>query len=165
MAKRQLNVNTDMKPTPQFINPRYKKSQEKKKIGFDLHGVIDANSDFFRLLLKDLIKQGWEIHIITGARWEKEKHTLRKLKIPFTHFFSIIDYHTSIGTSIQWDKEGNPHMDDYKWSQTKAIYCKAHGINMHFDDSDTYGFFFKTPYLRYYSKDSARVKKTRLPGQ
>ncbi len=153
------------RPGPQFVQPRYRKSEQKgRKIGFDLHGVIDTNADFFRLLLRDLIRQGWEIHILTGATWKREEKTLRKLRIPFTHFFSITDHHVEIGTDVQWDDDGNPHMNDYLWSKTKAVYCEVHGITMHFDDSDIYGMFFKTPYVRYHSKDSARIRKVHLRG-
>ena len=154
-----------VKPMPQYVRPAYRRSRGKRKLGFDLHGVIDANSGFFRALLRDLIRQGWEVHILTGAKWSKERETLKRLKIPFTHFFSIIDHHVSIGTEVSWDAKGDPHMDDYLWSQTKALYCHAHGITMHFDDSDVYGMFFKTPDVRYFSKNSERVRKMHLPTE
>jgi hypothetical protein len=154
-----------IKPKPQFVHPAYRRSHGKRKLGFDLHGVIDAKSDSFRILFRDLIRQGWEIHILTGATWTKERKTLKRLKIPFTHFFSIIDYHSEIGTPIVWDKKGNPHMDDYLWSRTKGEYCKIHKITMHFDDSDTYGFFFQTPYVRFFSKDTTRVQKMHITAK
>lgn len=143
----------------QYIHPRYRNSKKRKKIGFDLHGVVDSNSVFFRSLMGDLIKQGWEVHIITGASWAKERTTLKKLKIPFTHFFSIVDHHTTIGTGVIWDDKGDPHLDPSHWDRTKGIYCDQHGIHMHFDDSDIYGLYFKTPYVRYFSKDSERIRK------
>lgn len=153
---------TAERPQPGYVRPQYRNSHRKKKIGFDLHGVVDAKVTFFRCIMRDLILQGWEVHILTGAPWSKERKTLHELRIPFTHFFSIVDHHQAIGTKIKWDRKGNAHFDDYLWNQTKAIYCKAHGITVHFDDSDIYGFFFQTPYVRYYSKDSIRDKKRHL---
>lgn len=151
------------KPMAQIVRNRRRVTRRKgRKIGFDLHGVIDTNAAFFRALLGDLIRQGWEIHILTGATWEKERETLRKLRIPFTHFFSITDHHVAIGTEVEWDAANNPHMDDYLWSKTKGVYCEVHGITMHFDDSDIYGMFFRTPYVRYYSRDSHRIRKMHL---
>ena len=150
------------KPTPQYVHPKHQGKNGKKKMSFDLHGVLDANSDFFRMVLQDLIRQGWEIHIVTGGRWAQERSTLKKLRIPYTHFFSIVDYHVTIGTKIKWDEKGNAHIDPYVWDRTKGLYCREHGIIMHFDDSDSYGYFFKTPYVRYFSKDSSRDKKVHI---
>ena len=95
-------AKTEKRPAPkaQVILPAYVRSRRKKKLGFDLHGVIDANGTFFQTFFRDLIRAGWEIHILTGATWKKEKRALKTLGIPFTHFFSIIDYHISIGTKI-----------------------------------------------------------------
>ncbi len=147
---------------PSYVDPAHRRSHTDKKLGFDLHGVVDTNPETFRMIFASLIKDGWEIHIITGAPWSKERETLEKLRLPFTHFFSIVDYHVSIGTKIAWDEAGNAHIDEYKWDQTKGLYCKKHGIRMHADDSDIYGYFFTTPYVRYYSKDSARVRKLHI---
>lgn len=160
-------MNTPSKPTrehplPTFIKPGYENSQTIWKMGFDLHGVVDAMPNEYRKIMGDLMRCGWEIHILTGAPWEKEQMTLEELQIPFTHFFSIVDHHRAIGTPIQWDEKGNAHLDDYLWNQTKAVYCKVHKISVHFDDSDIYGMFFKTPYVRYYSKDTCNDEKRHL---
>jgi hypothetical protein len=147
---------------PHFVRPGYREARIRKKLGFDLHGVLDAQPHVFRVLMRDLIRQGWEIHIITGAPWSKEYRKLRKMRLPFTHFFSIVDYHVSIGTRISWDKKGNAHLENYLWDRTKALYCAKYQVSMHFDDSDIYGMFFKTPYVRYFSRSSPRIKKTHL---
>jgi len=44
----------------------------KFKIGLDLHGVIDALPEFFAFLTDSVIKNGGEVHIITGGSWTKE---------------------------------------------------------------------------------------------
>jgi hypothetical protein len=147
---------------PGWIHPDHRDRNASKKIGFDIHGVIDANGEVtrvFRLIMRALIRDGWEVHIITGAPWKMEEPVLKKMRIPFTHFFSIVDHHQRIGTKIEWDPEGNAHLDVALWDRTKAIYCEEHGVDMHFDDSDIYRFYFKTPYVRFFSNDSDRVKK------
>lgn len=165
LLRRRKKAREEMRPhyiDPEFLRRKKNNKDEPKKVSFDVHGVIDANSDFFRILLADLIKQGWEVHIITGAQWSREKENLQKLQIPFTHFFSIVDHHVEIGTRIRWDEHGNAHIDEWKWDRTKGRYCARHNIDMHFDDSDIYAYFFKTPYTRYLAKNSARVKKMHI---
>src|SRR4051812_28436729 len=94
-------------PQPTYVKPRYRRFRRRKRFSFDLHGVVDANSQMFRPFLKSLIVSGWEVHIVTGAPWHKEAKTLKRKRIPFTHFFSIVDHHVAIGTKIRWDKKGN----------------------------------------------------------
>jgi hypothetical protein len=151
-------------PLPGRIRRGYQHSRRKNKIGFDLHGVVETKAPAFRALMQALIYQGWEVHIITGAAWKHCQPTLKRLRIPFTHFFSITDHHVAIGTEVEWSDPDNPHIDEHLWDKTKAIYCKVHAITMHFDDSDIYGLFFQTPYIRYFSKDSERVQKMHIAG-
>jgi len=139
-----------------------KKTNKKIKIGIDIHGVIDTDPAFFKVLTELLVNNGHEVHIITGSKIEREIPQLKKHGISYTHLFSITDHHIKNGTKISWDKKNNPHLDTYLWDKTKAQYCKEQNIDMHFDDSDTYNYFFKTPYARYFSKDTKRVKKSHL---
>ena len=44
----------------------------KFKLGLDIHGVVDAMPDFFSFLTDSFIKNGGEVHIITGGRWDVE---------------------------------------------------------------------------------------------
>lgn len=132
------------------------------RIGLDLHGVIDTNIKFYSELTALLVKNGHEVHIITGKKGHLVQPELKEKGILYTHLFSITDYHVSIGTSISWDAEGNPHMDPYTWDRTKAQYCKENNIDLHLDDSDIYNYFFKTPYARVYGKDSDRTRKIKI---
>lgn len=132
------------------------------KIGLDLHGVVDARPEFFKDLTKLFVDNGHEVHIITGAQSDLELPKIQALGISYTHLFSIVDHHIALGTPIRWDDKKNPHLDAYLWDKTKAEYCSKNSIDLHIDDSDVYGYFFKTPYSRFYSKDSHRIHKTRL---
>ncbi len=132
------------------------------KVGIDIHGVADAKPEFFKALTKVLVDAGWEVHLITGARKSLEADIVKDIGITYTHFFSITDYHVELGTEIRWDEKNEPHLDPYQWDKTKAEYCERTGIDLHLDDSDIYQYFFKTPYARFFSKDSHRIKKTKL---
>lgn len=137
-------------------------NNNKLKIGIDIHGVLDAHPSFFQMLTKLLVDNGHEVHVLTGSAKEREAEVLKSLGISFTHLFSITDHHVEQDTEVTWDEQGNPHLNPYLWDKTKAEYCKKHDIQLHFDDSDVYNYFFKTPYARFYSKDSHRAKKTHL---
>jgi len=133
------------------------------KVGLDLHGVLDAKPKLFGPLSSALVDAGHEVHIITGPEWSKKlENQLYDLEIYFTHFFSIVEYHKNRGTDMRIDEFGHVHLDPYLWDKTKGEYCARVGIDLHFDDSDTYGYFFKTPYARFFSKDTPRAKKMSL---
>lgn len=117
-----------------------------KKLGIDLHGVIDADPEFFSNLSKDLVSAGWEIHIITGPTKSKALKELEDCKMTFTHFFSIEDYHKERGTKMSYDEKGNPWMNKETWNKTKGEYCQKMGISLHIDDSVMYKKYFKTSF-------------------
>jgi hypothetical protein len=125
----------------------------KLKIGLDVHGVCTDSAELFAALSKLFVDQGHEVHIITGPRvGPKLIEELKTLNITYTHIFSITDYHVEVGNDVKFDAKGNPFVEDYLWDRTKADYCLREGIHLHFDDSDAYNYFFKTPYARFYSK-------------
>jgi hypothetical protein len=63
------------------------------KVGFDIHGVIDNLPDFYSFLTDSIIKNGGEVHIITGGSLnDKLKNFLNKYNIKYTHIFSVYDY-------------------------------------------------------------------------
>lgn len=119
------------------------------KIGLDIHGVCDKNPEFFAELSRLFVGAGHEVIIITGRM---ESHgaidEIRSLGISYTKFYSIADYHKSIGTKMWYDEKGNPWIDDDTWNMTKAEICEKENIDFHIDDSSVYGDFFKTPYAQ-----------------
>jgi hypothetical protein len=120
------------------------------RLGLDLHGVLDYNPQFFSEFTACLVNNGHDVHVITG---EKDTPTLRNkldfLGIKYTHLFSIISYHLSIGTSVWYKDFDNPFLDEETWNRTKADYCEREKIDMHIDDSEVYGRYFRTPFLLY----------------
>lgn len=123
-----------------------------KKLGLDIHGVIDDNPEFFSELSKKLIEDGNEVHIITGAPQSKDVvQKLLDMKIEYTHFFSIVDWAESIGVNVEWTDNG-PMMDEHTWDIAKSIYCSQNGIDIHVDDTPRYGEYFKhisTRFVKY----------------
>jgi len=130
------------------------------KIGIDIHGVSDTNQKFFSELTKLLVANGHEVHILTGSEHtpEFEQHLKNKLKLCWTHLFSISSYHLKSGTDVSYIN-GSPYMDEDVWNRTKAEYCKKHCIQLHLDDSGIYGKYFETPYGKYSSNKKLVNKK------
>lgn len=118
------------------------------KVGLDLHGVISAHPKFFSAMSKALVKNGAEVHIITGSHSVEILDEIKKYDISYTHLFSIADYHRSIKTPMWYDDNKTPWIDKTLWDLTKAEYCEREGIEFHIDDSDVYGEYFKTPYAK-----------------
>lgn len=132
-----------------------KNEYHRKKFGFDIHGVLDDLPETFLALNRALYDAGHEIHIITGITAGKEVlQELLDIGIRWHRFFSIVDYHKSIGTPIEYGKDGLPWLDRELWNKTKGEYCKRVGIDMHFDDTGEYEQYFHTPFARVWTKNN-----------
>jgi hypothetical protein len=147
-----------------------KEESKQMKFGFDLHGVIDARPEVFAALTSALVEARHEVHILTGPPETPDLiQTLSEMGIRWTHLFSIVDHLRqldAIGELIEpmWkDERGNWWSNRYDWDRAKGDYCRKAQIDFHLDDSDIYGYFFTTPYARFFSKDSDRVKKIEIP--
>ena len=123
--------------------------KEMIRLGIDIHGVADTFPDFFSKLSRELVENGHEVHIITGAEHTRslEHYLKNQLGLAWTHLFSVTTYHKRKGTQVTYI-DGNPYMDNKLWNRSKAEYCRRNGIQMHVDDSDIYGKYFTTPYAR-----------------
>lgn len=129
----------------------------KFKVGLDLHGVIDSLPEFFSFLSESIVKNGGEVHIITGGSWTTElQNQIKSYGVVWTHHFSVYDFlvesgtksfgeHTFIDGSIQ-EKFPNEI-----WDKVKADYCKEKQINLHIDDTLSYNDYFTTPFARLWS--------------
>jgi len=125
------------------------------KLGLDFHGVIDDLSDEFKILAESLIKNGQEVHIITGGSWKEVKPLIDKIGIKYTHYFSIRDYHDNLGTSTNGfhKKYGFPLIDNDIWNRTKGDYCRENNISLHIDDTIQYDEYYTTPFARLWTKN------------
>lgn len=138
-----------------------KKTPERKmKIGLDIHGVCDANPEFFVELSRIFVEAGHEVHILTGRRVsDGALEEVKELGLSYTHFMSISDYHKSIGTKMWEDENGNPWLDGEMWDRTKGDYCKKFGIDFCLDDTERYGQYFETPFGFIKIKTDEKVSK------
>ena len=121
----------------------------KKALGLDLHGIINTHPKFFAEASQSLVKDGWEIHVLTGSHIKEQgiEEELKRYGIAYTHLFSIADHHKSNKTEGMWyDEKGDPWVSDEDWNRTKAIYCKEHEIMFCIDDTARYAHHFETPF-------------------
>lgn len=138
------------------------------KIGLDIHGVISDNPQFWVEFISAVQDTGIEIHILSGPTKSQILEELSGFGIGKydVRVFSIVDYHKEVGTPMKQDDKGQWHtvkqengvwvQDQYVWDKTKADYCLKHGIDLMIDDSDAYGYFFRTPYARFFSKNKRK---------
>ena len=126
----------------------------KFKLGLDIHGVVDAMPEFFSFLTDSFIKNGGEVHIITGGRWDSEfEKQLNNFGVKWTHKFSVYDYlkesDAEVIGKVQFpDGTIQKKFKNEDWDLIKSQYCKENGIDLHIDDTLIYNNFFSTPFAR-----------------
>ena len=130
------------------------------KLGLDVHGVVDALPEFFSFLTEAFIKNGGEVHIITGGHWDEQFQTyLKSMGIQWTHKFSVYDHLIDTGVQITGeiqfpDGTIQKKFTDDAWDKVKAEYCNKMGISLHIDDTLIYNDFFTTPFCRLWSHNN-----------
>lgn len=124
------------------------------KVGLDIHEVIDKFPEIFIPLTEKWVNRGDEVHILTGQSLDEVKSNLQD--IHYTHFFSIVDHHKKIGTSM-WNDDPRGKgwwMDRDVWMRTKGQYAKGSGLDIHFDDSLEYAEYFPSTCTFVWVQDS-----------
>lgn len=130
------------------------------KLSLDLHGVINDLPEVFKSITKSLIKDNWEVHIITGSITQKAYSELTDLGltqgIHFTHVVGLPDYCLMKGITVTGvnEKYGNVEFSGEDWFKMKSIYCAENQIDIHMDDQMEYGNSFKnTAFARLFTKN------------
>jgi len=124
------------------------------KLGLDVHGVVDSMPEFFSFLSESFIKNGGEVHIITGGSWTNElQNQLKSYGIEWTHYFSVYDYmiensYKYSGEIIFGDGTVQKRFNDSDWNKIKAQYCSKNNISLHIDDKIVYNNSFETPFCK-----------------
>lgn len=132
----------------------------KQSLGLDIHGVINAMPEFFAFLSDSFLKNGGDVHIITGGSWTKKLDDLiETYNIKFTHKFSIYDYLLENGAETSGEVEfpdgtRQKKFDDNLWDVVKGKYCKENNISLHIDDTLLYNDYFSTPFCRLWSHNN-----------
>ena len=124
------------------------------RIGLDIHGCIDTYPKKFSLLAECIIASGGEVHIVTGLKQDAEVEAqLEKYGVPYTHYFSIVDYLEESGVEVTWKENSSgtllPYAPSEDWDVAKREYCKHMGIHFMLDDSPTYKDTFDDIYTTY----------------
>lgn len=138
----------------------------RKAWALDIHGIVNTHPDFYAAATQSLVKDGWEIHILTGSHIVESGivEELARYGIAYTHLFSIADYHRENKTNGMWyDTNGDPWVTDEEWDRTKADYCKRHDIPFCVDDTARYAKHFETPF-GYMSIQMNREKPNKYLG-
>lgn len=120
------------------------------KFGIDVHGVVTKYPKFFQTFIKKLLENGHEVHIITGSQNNTKLHeelAACGLEV-VTQVFSVSDYLIKQGHEVRWSDPNNPWFEKEVWDKAKGEYCEREEIDLHMDDSKSYGQYFKTPYMR-----------------
>jgi hypothetical protein len=129
-------------------------SNNKFKLGLDVHGVIDSIPNFFSFLSESFIKNGGEVHIITGGSWsENLQKQLNSYGIKWTHHFSVYDYmlennYKYSGNITFNDGTVQKRFNDSDWNKVKAEYCNKNNVSLHIDDKIIYNANFETPFCK-----------------
>lgn len=126
----------------------------KYKIGLDIHGVIDKFPGIFSFLSDSIIKNGGEVHIITGGTWTKKLvKKLESYNIKWTNHFSVYDYMIKNFKPLDEPDRKFPdgtiqkNFKNEEWDKIKGQYCENNKISLHIDDMDSYYSGFKTPFI------------------
>ena len=131
-----------------------------KKIGFDIHGVIDSNPCYFADLIKKYRDEGFEIHIITGSPLADMEDKLYGWGIVYDQYFGIADWCLANSKTAYIDN-GEVYDTDDVWNTAKSMYCVREGIDVHVDDSDIYQQTFKNISTRYHLYDETNRMEMR----
>lgn len=122
---------------------------------FDLHGVCDKEPGLFIDIIRQLKINNHVVGILTGEEITPTLTSqIKKLGLHVDLLLSIVSYHKSIGTKIEYinNDPSQPKIKDDIWDQTKAQICSIVGVNVHVDDSNIYEIYFKrtnTEYIHY----------------
>ena len=139
-------------------------SSSKIKLGIDVHGVIDAMPEFFAFLTDAFVKNGGEVHIITGGSWTEEMESeIKSYGIKYTHVFSVYDFLVKSDSVVTGEIEFpdgtiQSKFRDEDWDIIKSDYCRDNGITLHLDDTLSYNEFFTTPFARFWSHSGQKKK-------
>lgn len=118
-----------------------------KRLGIDLHGVIDTNVSTFKWVLRLIILQGRMVHIVSGPPAKEIKAELEEYGfISGVHYYqihSVVDHLKEKGVNMWLDHNETWWASDEDWWSAKAEICKRFGIKEMIDDKERYGEYFK----------------------
>jgi len=116
-----------------------------KTIGIDLHGVIDKDLEFFKIILGIMMKSS-VVYIISGPPMKDLVEELEFLGIKqgyhFNGVLSIVDFLKAIDVKMWQDKNGRWWANEEEWWSSKAKICQGIGVDVMIDDKEEYNKYF-----------------------
>lgn len=122
----------------------------KISVGIDIHGVLDTYYNILKPIMKMLIDNEHDVHIVTGIPFNKIEYLFKKIdiqrEIHFNHYFSIETSLLNKGYSYNVIN-GEKYFYTDIWNSEKSKYCTKHNISLMIDDTEAYGIYFETPFV------------------
>jgi len=117
------------------------------RIGIDVHGVIDKDSEFAKKHMKKFINIGVEIYIISGPPVYEIKQELFSMgiieNIHYNKVLSIVDHLRSKNVEMWLDHKNTWWADESYWWRSKSEICEKMNIDIMIDNTETYKPYFK----------------------
>ena len=109
-------------------------------LGLDFHGVLNANPEEFIEIATGVKAKGGKVFIITGSSNTPEfMEDVNRLGTGFwDQIVSVQDELMKSYNPIGINEFGRPVFTDTDWNSFKGKFCREHGIDLHYDDSEEY---------------------------
>lgn len=126
-----------------------KERDDKMRIAFDLHGVIDKYLDLYKQFMKHLKSKNVEIYIVSGPPMQQLAKELEVLElvqgVHYDRMISVVDFLKEYFPEVKWrqDYKGNWWTNEDDWWASKDLICREYKIDILFDDSPGYGEYFE----------------------
>lgn len=124
-----------------------------KRLGIDLHGVIDTDVSKFKWILRLIVLQGKMIHIVSGPPAEEIKAELDgygfKEGFHYCQIHSVVDHLKEKDVTMWLDHKNTWWASDEDWWSSKAKICKEFGIEEMIDDKRRYSKYFKDTGIKF----------------
>jgi len=119
-----------------------------KRLGIDLHGVIDSDVDFFKETLQIIYSGSLiKIYVISGPPAREVFVELKEFGleqgIHYHYVVSVVDHLRVCGVPMWKDYKNTWWADDKNWWGAKAAICKKFNIDLMIDDKERYKEYFK----------------------
>ncbi len=125
-----------------------------KRLGIDLHGVIDTDVSKFKWILRLIVLQGRMVHIVSGPPAKEIKAELEEYGfISGVHYYqihSVVGHLKEKGVNMWLDHNETWWASDEDWWSAKAEICKRFDIKEMIDDKRGYGKYFKDTGIKFF---------------
>ena len=115
-------------------------------IGYDLHGVLTEDPEFYQKELEEHHNWGNEIWIVSGPPRREIADELATLgyiqNVHYDHIASVVDYLLAARYVYELDVKNNYWFDEKIWWKSKSEICTKHNIIELYDNEEQYAPWF-----------------------